>query len=262
LREFWLYPWRAVPAVLRLVMQTFEDILLAKRTYSLFWILFWLIVLWHVYVPVHELLHVLGCYLTGGEVRELALKAQYGGQLLSKFFPFVVAESNYAGQLTGFSTPNDFAYAFVDFLPYLISMPGVALFVVARKKCSPILFALATVLGLTPMTVVIGDFYEAASLLTTRLGPLLDPQLGPRALISDDVFRLFGELREAGNLSLVSVLLVVLGLVLAVFFAFYCLVGQLHLACWWLGREEVFSKPSNQAQGSDPAQMMATSCES
>ena len=259
MREYWLFPWRVIPVIFRLVMGAFEDILMAKGYKNLFWILFWLIVLWHVYVPVHELLHVLGCYLTGGSIEELALKPQYGGYVLGKIFPFVVPESDYAGQLTGFSTPNDFAYAVVDFLPYLISLPGIAFFVVARKKICPFLFSLATILGLTPFSVIIGDFYEAASLLTTRLGPLLDPQLGARQLISDDVFRLLGELQQAGHLGAVSLFLVGLGLFLAICISLYLMVVQLHLAKLWLGGEAVFGTAGSQVPRDDAPQIMATS---
>ena len=52
-------------------------------------ILLGLVVFWHLYTPVHELLHVGACVLGGGTVSELALKPQYGGTLLAHIFPFI-----------------------------------------------------------------------------------------------------------------------------------------------------------------------------
>jgi hypothetical protein len=57
---------------------------------------------WFIYVPVHELLHVAGCVATGGEVTELQVQPMYGGTWLARVFPFVKAEGDYAGRLTGF----------------------------------------------------------------------------------------------------------------------------------------------------------------
>src|SRR5512147_1087303 len=59
---------------------------------------------WWIYVPVHELLHALGCYATGGGVSELQIAPEYGGALFARFLPFVVGSSEYAGRLSGFDT--------------------------------------------------------------------------------------------------------------------------------------------------------------
>ena len=50
-----------------------------------------LVVSWLVYVPVHELLHVLGCVAAGGSVSELQIAPVYGGALWARIFPFVVS---------------------------------------------------------------------------------------------------------------------------------------------------------------------------
>ena len=57
---------------------------------------------WWVYVPIHELLHVAGCLLTGGTVSELQVAPIYGGAWLARVFPFVVSGGDYAGRLSGF----------------------------------------------------------------------------------------------------------------------------------------------------------------
>ncbi len=56
-----------------------------------------MLVTWFLYVPVHELLHVLGCVGTGGKVTELSLRPWYGGTILQHYFDFIVPDSNYAG---------------------------------------------------------------------------------------------------------------------------------------------------------------------
>ena len=38
---------------------------------------------WYVYVPIHELLHALGCAATGGTVTTLEVQTQYGGAILA-----------------------------------------------------------------------------------------------------------------------------------------------------------------------------------
>ena len=46
---------------------------------------------WWLYVPIHELMHALGCLATGGGVSELRIQPLYGGRLLSHVFSFVVS---------------------------------------------------------------------------------------------------------------------------------------------------------------------------
>ncbi|MCA1779733.1 MAG: hypothetical protein LC637_10200 [Xanthomonadaceae bacterium] len=81
---------------------------------------------WWLYVPVHELLHVAGCLMAGGEVSRLELAPLYGGDVLEAWLPFVVSGSDYAGQLTGFDTGgSDWVYQSCVLLPYAITIfPG------------------------------------------------------------------------------------------------------------------------------------------
>lgn len=248
MREYWLYPWRILPVVFRLVFQTYEAILLAKGVKGFAVIILCLAVFWHIYTPIHELFHVFGCWLTGGEVTELALKPQYGAHFLQKMFPFIVPESDYAGQLTGFTTPNDFAYAVVDFFPYLLSLPGVAFFILSRKKNITWLFGLATIVGLIPAFAIPGDFFEAASLLTTRIASALDAGLPARALVSDDVFKLISTLHQQGQLGVLSGTMVGLTILLAGYACLLCWVCQWQCAIWWLGEANL----AQYSEKSDP----------
>jgi hypothetical protein len=80
---------------------------------------------WWIYVPVHELLHALGCVMTGGSVGELQIAPRYGGTLLARVFPFVVGHSDYAGRLSGFDTKgSDWIYLATDVMPYVLTVPS------------------------------------------------------------------------------------------------------------------------------------------
>jgi hypothetical protein len=59
---------------------------------------------WWIYLPIHELLHALGCLAGGGTVSRLEIDAIYGAALLQRAFPFVAVGSAYAGLMTGFDT--------------------------------------------------------------------------------------------------------------------------------------------------------------
>ena len=262
LREFWLFPWRAVPVILRLVLKTYEKLLLKKGMPGFLVLVVALIIFWHVYVPFHELFHVFGCWLTGGEVTELALKPQYGGRLLQPLFPFIVADSDYAGQLTGFTTPNDLSYLVVDLFPYLLSLPGIALFVWARKKLSPLAFSLAVVLGLTPFFSIPGDFYEAASLGVSRIASWFDGGLEPRTLVSDDIFSLIPQLSEAGQLGFVSVTFFIVGVVAAIYLCLLCMVSQLHIAVKIFGMDAVLKQDLSPTVNPQPVQVGTPQMES
>ncbi len=223
-------PWTAVPPLVKQTLAALETLLDRGGARSLALVLLSVVVFWHIYVPVHELLHVAGCWISGGEVHELALKPQYGGVLLQRVFPFITAESDYAGQLTGFTTPNDFAYALVDFLPFTLSLFGAALIELCRRRRMAWLFGLAVILTFVPLTAIIGDYYEAVSLATTRLAEALIPGLPARALVSDDLFRSIGALSEAGHMSLTLGAILFLGAAMAVYLALMTLAAQLWIA--------------------------------
>ena len=170
------------------------------------------------------------CLLGGGTVEELALKPQYGGTLLKEIFPYIVAESDYAGQLKGFSTPNDFIYFLVDIGPYVLSLPGLIIMEWSRRKGFAPIFGLAIILTFIPFMSIPGDYYEAPSLMTTRLGPAIDSSLGPRDLISDDVFRSIASLSESGQLHFGTILLILAGLIASIYGTLLTLAFQVILA--------------------------------
>jgi hypothetical protein len=154
---------------------------------------------WFLYVPVHELLHVLGCVATGGSVSELQIQPIYGGALLAELFPFVVSGGEYAGRLSGFDTHgSDLVYLATDFTPYLLSiLIGVPALRQCAMRARPLLFGAAVVLGLAPFYSIPGDYYEMGSILTTRALAWATGGGGPpvfEALRSDDLLALIGDL--------------------------------------------------------------------
>lgn len=130
-----------------------------------------LIVAWFIYVPIHELLHVLGCVLAGGEVQQLEIARRYGGALVARVFPFVVSGGEYAGRLSGFDWKgSDLIYLATDFMPYLLTvLIGVPLIRLATRRRRPVVFGLGIVLGLAPFYNLPGDYYEMGSIITTRV---------------------------------------------------------------------------------------------
>jgi hypothetical protein len=187
---------------------------------------------WFVYVPIHELLHVAGCLVTGGSVSELELDPLYGGTILARVFPFVTPGGEYAGRLSGFDTGgSDLVYLATDLGPYLLSIyPGVAMLVACTHRARPLLFGVAVVLGLAPLYNVPGDYYEMASIVTTRLAAWMAGAGTPppfQALRSDDVVALIGRVIDdpealglgSGSEVALAGVLIALSLVLAVVLA-------------------------------------------
>lgn len=176
-----------------------------------------LVAAWFLYVPVHELLHAAGCSLAGGSVTRLEIAPQYGGTLLARLFPLVVAGGDYAGRLSGFDTHgSDLIYLATDFAPYVLSvLVGVPLMRICTRRRRPVLFGVAVVIGLAPFYNAFGDYYEMGSIITTRVVTLLGVDADPvgtgasavgvespessgvpaafGGIRSDDVFRLVGD---------------------------------------------------------------------
>ncbi len=245
-----LKPWTVVIPSLRHSLASFENILDKGENKNLILSLVGVIIFWHIYTPIHELLHVAGCLLGGGTVESLALKPQYGGSLLKHIFPFIVDESDYAGQLTGFTTPNYWVYALVDYFPYLLSLFGLSLMEWSGKKAQPLLFGLAVILTYVPFLSITGDYYEAPSLITTQLAHVLYPEQPANFLVSDDLFRSIGQLRQADLLTLPLILLLVLGMIFSIFSAMLTLAFQTLIAKKLVG----FQLPkSKQNQGGPQA---------
>ena len=238
-----LLPWSILKPMFLHSLNTFEGLLGKGELRKLLLILAGLILFWHIYTPIHELLHVAACFLGGGTVEELALKPQYGGTLLARIFPFVVPESDYAGQLTGFQVPNDGVYALVDFAPYLLSLFGLALIECCRRRGLGFLFGLAVILTYIPLMSIPGDYYEAASLVTTRIAEKSDDQRPKGFLVSDDVFRSIGDFKESGRLDAEVGFLIGLGLFLAIYLALVTLAIQVRIA-GWIFKGPIFPDPN------------------
>lgn len=145
---------------------------------------------WWLYVPLHELLHAAGCLLAGGEVTRLEIDPLYGGALLARAVPFVVAGGDYAGRLAGFDTGGSLAVHLVTVLaPFVLTLfPGVWLLRLAGRRRAALLFAAAAPFALAPLLSLTGDAYEIGSLVVAEMAPWHGAALG--GLVADDLVRL------------------------------------------------------------------------
>ena len=185
-----------------------------------------LVASWWIYVPIHELLHVAGCLIGGGEVTRLEMSPIYGAEFLRRFFPFIAVGSDYAGQLTGFDTKgSDVTYLLTDFLPFVLTVVlGVPLLrSAARERDRPLAawlkLGVSIPIAYAPFISLTGDYYEMGSILVSRAASLAVPGFAPERWRSDDLFKLAAHLQETGDASAFDVAGVaaafVLGLVLA-----------------------------------------------
>ncbi len=151
---------------------------------------------WWIFVPVHELLHAAGCLLGGGQVTRLEIAPLYGGALLAKIFPFVAAGGAYAGRLSGFDVAGSgWTYALTVAAPYVLTPLGFYGMARAVARSSPLLFGASTPLAFSPLLSVTGDFLELGGLALFQFWP--GPGAQHRPLISDDLFRVIGELNAS-----------------------------------------------------------------
>jgi hypothetical protein len=203
-----------------------------------------LAVSWWIYVPIHELLHVAGCLLGGGEVTRLEMSPLYGAEFLSRFFPFIAVGSDYAGQLTGFDTKgSDLTYLLTDFLPFVLTIVlGVPLLrSAARDRGRPLAAWLelgtSIPIAFAPFISLTGDYYEMGSILVSRAAAFAVPGFAPERWRSDDLFKLAARLQETADASTFDAAGVaaacLVGLVLA--FATYALG---HLWAGWLAARQ------------------------
>jgi hypothetical protein len=153
------------------VLNGLDRCLIGRAGRGLALVLLGLAVGWWVYVPVHELLHAAACSAAGGEVHRLEIGLPYGGALLARIFPFVVAGSRYAGRLSGFDTHgSDWIYLAADLGPFLLTLfPGVWLLRRSAAAPWPFLFGASLPLALAPFLSLTGDAYEIGSIVVTRL---------------------------------------------------------------------------------------------
>ncbi len=180
---------------------------------------------WWIYLPVHELLHALGCIAGGGSVTRLEIDAIYGAAWLQRLFPFVAVGSAYAGQLTGFDTGgSDLTYLLTDALPYALTiLLGVPLLRAAGRRQAGVgqaaLFGAALPLALVPFGSLAGDYYEMGSIIVSRLTALVVADFPLQRWRGDDLPLLIETLASQG-LSGLDVLGLSLSTLLGVALAF------------------------------------------
>ena len=176
-----------------------------------------LVVTWFAYVPLHELLHAWGCLAAGGSVSRLDIAPEYGGAWLATIFPYVRSGSEYAGQLSGFDTHgSDVTYLSTVLAPYLLTMligvpllkwvgSGAAPQSAARagapgvsSPALPVLLGVAVILAYAPMISLTGDYYEAGSIVVSRVAHLVDSSIPTASWRSDDLPKLVSSLHASG----------------------------------------------------------------
>jgi hypothetical protein len=157
-----------------------------------------LAIAWWIYVPVHELLHALGCELGGGRVWRLQVDPLYGGALLSRWFPFVESGGGYAGRLAGFDTSgSDAVHLLTTGLPFSLAiLPGVWMMRHGARRRSGLLYGAGLVPAAAPFLSLDGDAYEIGSLLLAQLAPWSSEPARLR-LVGDDVSVVWSRLAGA-----------------------------------------------------------------
>ena len=160
---------------------------------------FGLLASWWLYVPLHELLHAAACAAAGGKVTRLEIDGLFGGALLARCFPFVVAGSDYAGRLAGFDPHgSDRVRLATDLGPFLLTLfPGVWALRRAARAGRPLLFGAALPFALAPFLSLGGDAYEIGAILVTRWPPWASPA-ALQLLRGDDLGLALRRLAAAG----------------------------------------------------------------
>lgn len=150
-----------------------------------------------LYVPVHELLHALGCLTVGGTVTRIEIAPLFGGRILARVFPVVSAETEYAGRLAGFDVGGStLRLIATDFAPYILTvLVGVPLVRRLRRRRCAWLVPAALLLALAPWVSLPGDYYEMGSALVTAA--LAQVGSDWSALRSDDLVALVAGLWAA-----------------------------------------------------------------
>ena len=154
---------------------------------------------WWIYVPIHELLHVLGCVAGGGTVTRLEIDPIYGAALLQRLFPFIAVGSEYAGQLTGFDPGGDASHLLTDFLPFAFTIfVGVPLLRAAARARPGVgqaaLMGAALPVAWAPFVSLAGDYFEMGTIIVSRVVAAAAPGFDLVRWRSDDLFKKAGEL--------------------------------------------------------------------
>jgi hypothetical protein len=191
-----LFPWPLLGRAIFAPLLKSETVHIARAMLGL---TFAVVVVWWATVPIHELLHVAGCVLTGGAVSELTVQPIYGGTLLARWLDFVKPGGDYAGQLSGFDTGgSDVTYFVTVAFPFLLTIFfGVSMLEFAARRSNPLWHAIGVVHTVLPIASIGGDYYEMGSIVFTRL---IGKSTGPEAdlLRGDDLVRVFTGVQEAG----------------------------------------------------------------
>lgn len=168
---------------------------IAGRARNLIAVLAGVLLGWWVYVPIHELLHALGCVVAGGRVTALQISPLYGGGLLARVLPFVVPGGEYAGRLSGFDTHgSDWTYLSTDLCPYVLTVfPGVWRL---RRAKSAFSLGFWVPCALAPFVSLTGDAYEIGAIVTTWIPHW---QAAAGILRGDDMVALARALAERGG---------------------------------------------------------------
>jgi hypothetical protein len=175
-------------------MRLYGKILSSARSKDILIMLVGLLCGWWLYVPIHELMHVAGCILSGGSVQRLELSPLYGGLMLSHVFDFIVAGGDYAGRLSGFNYKEDWSYAVTVFFPYILSLPGFLLLEKAVENRWHWLYGAVLPLTFAPLISLTGDMFELGSLSLYQMWS--GPEEISRLLISDDMFLLMQQIHQ------------------------------------------------------------------
>jgi multidrug transporter EmrE-like cation transporter len=191
-----IFPWITVAKAL------FQP-LIVKEQASLVRVFLPLVVIliagWFVTVPIHELLHVAGCLISGGDVMELTIQPMYGGTLLSRVFSFVSPGGDYAGQLKGFDTGgNDVCYFITVLFPFLLTIFfGFSLLSLAARSGYPLWHGIGVVHTILPIASITGDYYEMGSIVMTRILGYLPGSDQAELFRGDDLPLVFSRVWEA-----------------------------------------------------------------
>lgn len=198
----WIHAFRDITSIFERFQTESKPLLLLSTLMLSF------LITWFIYVPIHELLHVAGCILGGGEVKEVILDPKYGGALLNKIFPFIQPQaSGYAGRVTGFDPGSDLGYLTTVFFPFLLTIfPGVWLLIYSARIKRMCVSGIGMILGLAPFMNVTGDYFEIGTIITTKFWNIVLQGYPARSieaywdLRSDDIFRLVSEISSSPTL--------------------------------------------------------------